>query len=853
MKLNWFSPLPPAKTEIAHYTTRILPALRERAEVVVWTDQTMWSPILENYAEVRCFQPDQIPWTDMDRADMSIYHIGNHPLFHGSIWQASRRHPGIIILHDFRLQHLFAGLYRDQWADRERYVAEMERYYGETGRLAGKSFWDRQYSTETMAEKYPLTSLAVENSLGVLVHTREAFDLLTKAHPWPLAYAPLPYPASPFLVRSGSEVSRSRIWSPPYRLIVFGHLGFNRRVDVLLKALAEFPVRDRFRLDIYGHLWDSDYVQGLIHAYGLEGLVTLHDFVPEAELNDALASAHLAINLRYPTMGEASAAQLRAWDHALPSLVTSVGWYATLPEDAVLFVRPEHEITDIQHHLRALLDDPTHFARMGEIGRRFLEEQHAPGMYVQAIMELAICAQRYSPKNDARIVAEQLGAKMGAWTSPKLSSGLFEKVGSEIYTIILKPEEQPSTASLRDTPRDDHYAPFLNTVKENLTVLQRNWNAFGWMDPFGAVLASPKERPNNSDFAEYLKTGQDEVSCLIRYVASIKTDMSRGRALHFGCRVGRVTQALSQYFEECIGIDNDRSMIALANQYNQYGSRCRYSSNESNDLKSLADDSFDFIYANLAFQHMKPELSKKFIKEFIRILAPNGLIVFQLPSERIPVEGRLTFDRGAIREPLPSSGLMARITLMNAPSALEVGSRSVLRAQVKNSSDRTWPAFGADDGTYQIRFGNRWLDKSGNVVIGSDGLATLPKDLKPMHLVQLPLVITTPEEPGRYILELDMVQEGVTWFKDKGSEPTRVRVTVGNLFDRLLSVWRRAVSYSRFAGELKELLPASEVHAMRKEEAIDFIEKNGARVVDVQENDLAGKGWRAFHYCVTKD
>ncbi len=853
MKLNWFSPLPPAKTEIAHYTTRILPALRERAEIVVWTDQTTWSPILEDYAEVLCFQPDRIPWTDMNRADMSIYHIGNHPLFHGKIWQASRRHPGIIVLHDFRLQHLFAGLYRDQWADREGYVTEMERHYGETGRLAGGSFWDRQYSTEAMAEKYPLTSLAIENSLGVLVHTGEAFDQLTKARPWPLAHAPLPYPVSPRLAPNDLEASGSRVWSPPYRLIVFGHLGLNRRVDVLLQALGEFPGRDRFRLDIYGHLWDSDYVRGVIQSFGLEELVALHDFVPEAELDAALASAHLAINLRYPTMGEASAAQLRIWDHALPSLVTSVGWYATLPDDAVLFVRPEHEITDIHHHLQTLLDHPAHFVATGEHGRRLLEERHAPDSYVQAIMELAVCAGRYRSNIHARAVARHVGDEMRAWASPALSGGLFDKVGSEVFTIMVTPEEEPSPAALRDTPRDEHYALFSNIVRENLKALQRNWNAFGWTDPFGAVLASPQERPSTSDCAEYLRTGQEEVSCLMRYVASIETDMSRGRALDFGCRVGRVTQALSRYFEECIGIDNDRSMIALANQYNHMGSRCNFVFDASNDLKSLADDSLDFIYANLVFQHMEPEFRKHVIKAFIRILAPGGLAVFQLPSERIPVENQCAFDQGAIREPMPRSGLMAAITLGNAPIALAIGSRSVLRVRVRNSSDRTWPAFGLDDGTYQIRLGNRWLDEGGNVVVSSDGRATLPKDLKPMHLIEVPLVVTTPKAPGRYILELDMVQEGVTWFKDRGSKPLGVRVTVGRVVDRLAGICRKCMGHSRFGGHPGECPPASEVHAMRKKDAIDFIKTHGARIVDMQENDLAGKGWRAFHYCVTKD
>ena len=59
-----------------------------------------------------------------------------------------------------------------------------------------------------------------------------------------------------------------------------------------------------------------------VELLGLRERVTFHGYVSEAELEAALDDADLAVNLRYPTMGEASGSQLRIWDHALPSLVT---------------------------------------------------------------------------------------------------------------------------------------------------------------------------------------------------------------------------------------------------------------------------------------------------------------------------------------------------------------------------------------------------------------------------------------------------------------------------------------------------------------------------------------------------
>ena len=336
MKLNWFSPLPPAGTEIANYTARLLPVLRAHAEVVLWTDQAEWDPALSRLAEVRRYQGH--PWPEMNRADMTIYHIGNQPFFHKTIWQASRQQPGIVILHDSALQHLFCPLGREPGGDPMDHVRAMARIYGPTGQDAAVRYWREELMIDDLARQFPLTELAVEKSLGVLVHNRELFTSLERQGGRPVACAPLPY-AAPVLPRPSGP--SKWVASPPYRLIVFGQITHHRRLEAVLAALGGLPGREQFRLEIFGRIWEQKALESMIRQWHLEGLVELRGFVPENELDMALASAHLAINLRYPTMGEASASQLRIWGHALPSLVSPVGWYSCLPEGAVDFVRPD--------------------------------------------------------------------------------------------------------------------------------------------------------------------------------------------------------------------------------------------------------------------------------------------------------------------------------------------------------------------------------------------------------------------------------------------------------------------------------------------------------------------------------
>lgn len=432
MKLNWFSPLPPARTGIAQYTLGLLPALARRAEIILWTDQTEWDPMLEKYATVRYYQPEHMPWAELNRSDMSIYHIGNNPLAHGAIWQVSRSHQGIVVLHDLSLQHLFAGLFWGHWHARDEYLAHMERHYDWEGRLAAEAFWNGKLSTMYMSEHYPLTALAVQGALGVLVHTQEGLVGQRQENACPVAYVPLPYAPSQRWPSSRPKFGVGRGGGPPYRIITFGYLNVNRRLDSLLQALNTLPDGDLFRLDIYGQVWDSAYIRTQIQTLGLQGVVKLHGFVPAEELDSALATAHLAVNLRNPTMGESSFSQLQIWDHALPTLVSQVAWYAKLPENAVAFVRSEHEVLDIQRHLNAFIADPDRFSEMGDEGRRFLEEHHRPERYAEALIDFVADAQRFSPQAAAYELAVRVGTAMHGWIglpTPRIVSHMWDQAG----------------------------------------------------------------------------------------------------------------------------------------------------------------------------------------------------------------------------------------------------------------------------------------------------------------------------------------------------------------------------------------------------------------------------------------
>ena len=135
------------------------------------------------------------------------------------------------------------------------------------------------------------------------------------------------------------------------------------------------------------------------------------------------------------------------------------------------------------------------------------------------------------------------------------------------------------------------------------------------------------------DEESFFRSGHQDVDGVLSEISARGLPLEKGTALDFGCGVGRLTQALCSHFRKCYGVDISSSMLSQAAQYNRFGSACTYVHNEASDLQCFDDDNFDFIYSHLVLQHIPPKVSKRYIAEFVRVLKPGGLLVFQAPSE----------------------------------------------------------------------------------------------------------------------------------------------------------------------------------------------------------------------------
>jgi SAM-dependent methyltransferase len=205
----------------------------------------------------------------------------------------------------------------------------------------------------------------------------------------------------------------------------------------------------------------------------------------------------------------------------------------------------------------------------------------------------------------------------------------------------------------------------------NLRRLQRNWDQFGRTDPYWAILTLPGREQNRWDLDEFFASGRKEIEALMEYVLRIAPDLARGRVLDFGCGVGRLTRPLAEHFEDAVGVDIAPSMIERAREFARENSRCRFVLNERDDLRGFPSSHFDLVYSTITLQHMEPRYSLRYIREFVRILRPGGLVIFELTSRSVREPGplRLAIGKaiGAILQTLP--GAPPRMEMYCVPPA----------------------------------------------------------------------------------------------------------------------------------------------------------------------------------------
>ena len=117
--------------------------------------------------------------------------------------------------------------------------------------------------------------------------------------------------------------------------------------------------------------------------------------------------------------------------------------------------------------------------------------------------------------------------------------------------------------------------------------IESAYEKFGAEEPFYAVLTEEKYKRKQLDEELFFKTGEDLLARQMKLIQDRGIQISRGRALDFGCGVGRLTNAMATYFDEVIDV---------------------------------------------TIPHIPSPESENYIRDFFRVLAPGGVAIFLVPD-----------------------------------------------------------------------------------------------------------------------------------------------------------------------------------------------------------------------------
>jgi glycosyltransferase involved in cell wall biosynthesis len=376
VKVAYFSPLPPKRTGIATYSWYLIPALSKHTKLDLFDHGYSQSPTPD--CDVYDYVADPSHALNLDRYDACLYHIGNQPDYHGEIYRIALRKPGVIVLHDAIIYFLAAGggpgaLLKELCFNQHR--SALQEWHEILAQSPNGDILRYPHP-----QRFPLLVRLLRQARALIVHSETTKRFVTNAgYDGPIHVVHMIAP-NPLNLTPGTDSGsvRAELGVPDDALLIgaFGFIGATKRLDALLRALERLRNDVSFRLLIVGI---GDQLSTLLRGSRVRDRVVQCGFVTDRDFLRYLRAVDVLVNLRHPSMGEASLTLIQAMAQGLPCIVTNDAWFSELPDDCVWKTRcDESESEDVIRAIAALATDENLRRTFGEAASRYIRSYCVP-------------------------------------------------------------------------------------------------------------------------------------------------------------------------------------------------------------------------------------------------------------------------------------------------------------------------------------------------------------------------------------------------------------------------------------------------------------------------------------------
>jgi glycosyltransferase involved in cell wall biosynthesis len=384
-RLAIFSPLEPLQSGVATFFTKLLKALaKEKPDLFIdiFIDDG-YTPIDFQLPRVRILNHDFFAMNSM-YYDTIFYQMGNNYEFHGYLIPYLIKYPGIVEMHDIKIQGVYAriidslkeyvlrfniiqiirnavlypeliffiiakifksGVRKETWLDRCLY---------------GKSFALRKSKEIIIRDTSLLARFGLsKKKCHIIIH---GMDI-----------KPLPDDGEKARIRRRLNIKKNE-----FVIVTAGIIHNSKRIDKVLEALGKIKNKiPGFLYVLAGEsIWEGCTIEELILSNGLKGQVRVTGWIPNEDWLDYITIADIGINLRGNSSGEQSGPLSNFIERGKVVLISDYDQYRIYPDEFAIKIKLDAtEIDSMARAIERAYGGRPHLARAGARARKYAEEE----------------------------------------------------------------------------------------------------------------------------------------------------------------------------------------------------------------------------------------------------------------------------------------------------------------------------------------------------------------------------------------------------------------------------------------------------------------------------------------------